>query len=82
MAETNLRSLSVKDVKDGIGEGLGGIGVTFIPQVCARVCIGDCERCRRWPNLRIDNLELRVDNLYTFCACGFLFYLGFVGIFG
>ena len=33
VAETNLRSLSVKDVKDAIGEALGGVGVTFIPQV-------------------------------------------------
>jgi hypothetical protein len=35
VAETNLRSLSVKDVKEGIGEALGGVGVTFIPQEVA-----------------------------------------------
>ena len=32
VAETNLRALSVKDVKDGIAEGLGDVGAAFLPQ--------------------------------------------------
>jgi hypothetical protein len=35
VASTNLRSLSVKDVKEGIGEALGGVGVSFIPDEVA-----------------------------------------------
>ena len=50
VAETNLRALSVKDVKDAIGEALGGVGVAFIPQVCAfsqssQTGIPDCHVC-------------------------------------
>ena len=37
VAETNLRSLSVKDVKDAVGEALGGVGVSFIPQVYVHI---------------------------------------------
>ena len=50
VSETNLRALSVKDVKDAIGEALGGVGVAFIPQVrtfsqSSQTGIPDCHVC-------------------------------------